>query len=508
MSLSGALSIASMSLVDINAQLGLVSNNVANANTPDYSTETANQESLVAGTMPLGARTEAATRSINLAMQQSLFQQDTTVSGLTTTTTSLQTIDTLQGTPGAGSDLGSLLGQVQDAFSTLLGDPSSAPRQSAVVSAASNLTNSINTLSNAYTQQRQAAQSDIVSAVSNMNTDLAQIGTLSDKIVTANVSGQSTADLENQRDAAVHALSNILGIKTLNQPNGDLIVTTSSGTELPTRASTGPVLTSNATIGAGSSHAGGSIPPITVGGIDITSQIQGGQLGADIALRDTTLPTFQGELDEFSNSLASQFSAQGLTLFSDPNGNVPAGGGTPVQSTYVGFSAEIQVNPLVIATPSMVRDGTQSVAGSATGASAFTINPAGGPAGFTTLISRVLNYALGAQAQSGVTQPASATTGLGVDGTLSAPYAAPATLGDAATALVSAQAAVSAAATSQLGTELTVQTALSNNMSAASGVNMDTEMSHMIELQNAYGVNARIISTVQDMFTQLLSVVQ
>jgi hypothetical protein len=59
-----------------------------------------------------------------------------------------------------------------------------------------------------------------------------------------------------------------------------------------------------------------------------------------------------------------------------------------------------------------------------------------------------------------VTQPASATTGLGLDGTLSAPYAAPATLGDAATALVSAQAAVSAAATSQLGTEQTVQTAL------------------------------------------------
>ena len=94
MSLDGALSIASMSLVDINAQLGLVSNNVANANTPDYSTETANQESLVAGTMPLGVQTEAATRAINLAMQQSLFQQDTTVSGLTTTTTSLQTIET------------------------------------------------------------------------------------------------------------------------------------------------------------------------------------------------------------------------------------------------------------------------------------------------------------------------------------------------------------------------------------------------------------------------------
>jgi flagellar hook-associated protein 1 FlgK len=231
-------------------------------------------------------------------------------------------------------------------------------------------------------------------------------------------------------------------------------------------------------------------------------------LGADITLRDTTLPTFEGELDEFSYSLASRFSAQGLTLFSDPNGNVPTGGGTPVQSSYVGFAAEIQVNSAITSDPSLVRDGTTNVEDSPTGPSTFTENPPGGPAGFTTLISRVLDYALGAQAQSGVAQPAANTTGLGVDGTLSAPYAAPATLADNATALVSAQAAVSAAATSQLSTEQTVQTALSNNMAAASGVNMDTEMSYMIELQNAYGVNARIISTVQDMFTQLLATVQ
>jgi flagellar hook-associated protein 1 len=508
MSLNGALSIASMSLVDINAQLGLVSNNIANASTPDYSTETANQESLVAGTQPMGVQTEAATRAINLAVQQSLFQQDTVVSGLTTTTNSLQTIDTLQGTPGAGTDLGSLLGQVQDAFSTLLGDPSSAPQQSAVISAASNLTNSINALSNAYTQQRQAAQNDIVSSVSNMNTDLAQIGSLSDKIIAAQVGGQSTADLENQRDAAVHALSGILSIKTLNQPNGDLIVTTASGTGLPTRASTGPVQTSDSTIGPNSSYASGTIPAITLGGVDITSQIQGGQLGADITLRDTTLPTFQGELDEFSDSLATRFSAQGLTLFTDPNGNVPAGGGTPVQSSYVGFASEIQVNAAVTADPSLVRDGTQDVQNSPTGASAFSINPPGGPAGFTTLISRVLDYSLGSDVQTGVPQPAMATAGLGVNGTLNAPYAAPATLADNATALVSAQSGVSAAATSQLSTEQTVQTALSNNMTATSGVNMDTEMSYMIELQNAYGVNARIISTVQAMFTQLLQVVQ
>lgn len=508
MSLNAALSIATGGLTNINAQLGLVSNNVANASTPDYSVETSSQQSLVAGTQPLGVQTEAATRAINLALQQAAFQQDTTVSGLTTTTNSLQALDALQGTPGQSNDLGSLLGAVQSAFTTLLGDPSNAAQQSAVVQAAGTLTGGINALSDAYTQQRQVAQTGVVAAVTSMNSDLSQIGTLSNQIIAARTAGQSSADLENQRDAVVHAMSNIVGIRTLIQPNGDLIVSTTSGTQLPTRASTGPLQTSDVTIGPGGTYANGAIPAITLGGVDITNQLQGGSLGADITLRDSTLPTFQGELDEFSNTLASRFSAQGLALFTDPNGDVPAGGGTPVQSTYVGFASEIQVNPAVIASPSLVRDGTQDVAGSPTGASAFTTNPAGGPAGFTALINRVLNYALGADAQSGVPQPASNTAGLGPDGTLSAPYAPPPTLADNATALVSAQAAVSAAATSQLSTEQAVQTTLNNNVTAVSGVNMDTEMSYMIALENAYGANARVIATVQALFTQLQQVVQ
>ena len=62
MSLDSSLSIATARLGNINAQLGLVSNNVANASTPDYSVETSNQISLVAGDQPLGIQTEAARR--------------------------------------------------------------------------------------------------------------------------------------------------------------------------------------------------------------------------------------------------------------------------------------------------------------------------------------------------------------------------------------------------------------------------------------------------------------
>ena len=37
---------------------------------------------------------------------------------------------------------------------------------------------------------------------------------------------------------------------------------------------------------------------------------------------------------------------------------------------------------------------------------------------------------------------------------------------------------------------------------------MDTEMSLMIQLQNDYGVNAKIIAAVQSMWTQLNNAVQ
>src|SRR5271165_6016494 len=141
MNLQGALSIATGSLANINSQLSLVSNNVANASTADYSVELPNQESLVAGSQSMGVLTLAATRAVDLALQQAVFQQGTAVSGLTTTTTNLQTIDALHGSPGVGNDLGSLLGKVQSAFTTLLGDPASAEQQTSVVTAASNLTN-------------------------------------------------------------------------------------------------------------------------------------------------------------------------------------------------------------------------------------------------------------------------------------------------------------------------------------------------------------------------------
>lgn len=508
MSLDASLAIAGSGLANVNRQMAVVSQNVANASTPDYVREVSTQTSLVASGLGMGVRTGQVQRALDAALQTALFQQNGAVAGLQTRQAALAAIDSVQGTPGQGNDLASLLGRLQDGLSSLAGDPSNVTQQAAVVGNAAALTRQINALSTAYTEGRNAAQAGIVAGVDTLNTTLARIGGLSDQIVQLRALGQNTADVENQRDAAVNQLSGLLEVRGLAQANGDLLLVTASGLSLPTHAATPPFATSAATLGAGSFAPGGGVPAITLRGQDVTARLVGGMLGANITLRDATLPAGQAQLDEFAQTLSERFAQQGLRLFSDASGTVPARTGTPAQGGYVGYAAAIQVNPAVAASPSLVRDGTETVTGSPTGASAFTPNPLGGPAGFTGLIQRVLNFALGAEAQAGVGQPAPATTGLGPSGGLSAPYAPPATLASFATAMVAAEAQDSAAATTALGNETAVQTALQGKFTSASGVSMDTEMSTMIQLQGSYGANAKLISAVQAMWNQTLQMVQ
>ena len=507
MSLFGALSIASGGLANVSKQLAVASQNVANASTPDYSAEVGTQSDLAAAGLSIGVLSGPTGRTVDQALQASLFQQNGSVAGLQTTQAALQSIDAVQGTPGQNSDLTGLLGTLQNGFSTLENDPSNQTQQQQVITDAGNLTGQINALANAVVAGRQNAQDAIVTAVGTLNTDLATIGGLSTQIIQLKAAGGNTADLENQRDAAMASLSGVIGVRFLAQPNGDIEALGAGGRELPIHATTPPFATSAATIGASAAYPGGGVPAITLGGVDVTRQLTGGQLGANIALRDRTLPGYQGQLDEFAETLSTRFSGQGLALFTDPTGAVPVPAGPPTQAGYIGYANIITVNPAVAAKSTLVRDGTNAIVGSATGASAFTPNPPTGPAGSTTLIDRILNFALGTQVQTGVAQPPPATIGLGPTGTLTAPYAPPADLGRFATAIVGSEAADSGAATGQLTGEQAVQSSLSGKLSSADGVSIDTEMAKMVALQNSYGANAKVMSTVQSLWTELFQMV-
>ena len=505
MGMNTALSVATAGLANINRDLSVVAQNVANANTPGYVREIANQQDISVNGQGMGVVSGPATRALDAQQQADLFTQNATVGGLQTRQQALASIDGVMGTPGQGNDLASLLGKIQDGFSALLASPDSQSGQAQVISAAQGFAAKLNSVGAAVGNARQQAQGAILTGITSLNAAIATVSSQTQQIMAAKAAGVSTADLENQRDSTLNQISGLIDARFLVQNNGDIKAITPSGLSINFAPGATSFATTAATLAPGVYYPGGGVPAITMNGVDVTAQLAGaGTLGGNIDVRDNIMPGLQAGLDEVAQTVSTRFQAQGLTLFTQPDGTVPAGGGVPVQSTYLGYANAITVNPAVIATPSLVRDGTNAIAGSATGASAFTPNPAGGPAGFTTLITRVITYALGSQVQPGVGQAPANSNGLGPQGNLVGPFSAGGSLATLTGAVVASQAQLSSAVSANEATEQAVQTSLQTRLAAGSAVNIDTELSTMVQLQNAYGANARVISALQAMWTQLL----
>jgi flagellar hook-associated protein 1 FlgK len=122
MSIGGAFSIAKSGLADIGANFAVMSQNIANANTPGYAREVTTQTSIAADGG--GVKAGPTTRQIDTQLESELFSENGTLSALQTRLTALQQIDAVQGTPGGGGDLASLIGQLQDSFANLQTGPS------------------------------------------------------------------------------------------------------------------------------------------------------------------------------------------------------------------------------------------------------------------------------------------------------------------------------------------------------------------------------------------------
>ena len=508
MSLEASLNAAASGLAGISRHLGVVSQNVANVGTPGYARQVLPQSSMAADGQGMGVRVGVAQRQIDLHLQSASLRQTSTVAGLEVQGKALAAIDAVHGAVGAGDDLGGLLGRLADSFTVLAADPSSQPNQAAAVSAGQALARQVNTLSAAYGAARQSAHDALVADIGELNGTLGRIGDLSGRIVQLKAMGQSTADLENQRDAARAELAKLIDVRAVETQTGDLLLATPSGLALPTRFTAPPFALDAATLDATGFHPGGGVPAITLGGTDVTARLREGRIGANIALRDSAMPTFQAELDEFAITLSRRFEAQGLALFTDPSGTVPAGSGMPVQDGYVGYAGVIGVNPAVLADARLVRDGTHIVLDDPGGPSGFFPNPAGGPAGFAGLVQRVLDHALGAEVRPGVAHAPAAQSGLGPTGTQAAPYASPVRLAALATALVSAQTTARAEVDARFTSAQSLQTALDDKLAAGTAVSVDQEMTVMVQLQSAYAANARVISAVQAMLDQTLQMLR
>lgn len=485
MSLDATLHVASSGLDSVNRRLALVSHNVANAGTPGYVKQASDTASRVADGRGMGVHTGPARRELDGHLQADLFGAQADAAEADTRAAALAALDAAQGAPGDGTALPDLLEGLREGFSALLRDPASGVQQRGVVSAADGLARGVNALAETVSSQRQAAQDALVADVETLNGALRDLGTLSDRIIEATAAGSSTADLETERDGKMQEVAALTGARFLHRPNGDLLAM-AGNTVLPLRGERGAF--GMAPVALGPRTAASDVPGLTLGGQDLSARFTEGRIGANLALRDRVLPTVQAELDEFATALAQGFDDQGVRLFTGGDEAAsPVAPGTAAER--VGFAQALRVNPDVAADPSLVRDGTPAPA---------TPNPAG----HSAKIGQVLDTVLGGGA------PAVQTAGLGLDGALAARFGAPATLAAFAATLAATNAADAARATARADTTEAVQTALQNKLDQETGVSVDEEMASMIQLQNAYAANARVISTTQAMWQQLLDMVR
>jgi len=168
-----------------------------------------------------------------------------------------------------------------------------------------------------------------------------------------------------------------------------------------------------------------------------------------------------------------------LPLFTDANGQPITGALTSAGSQTTGLAGRIEVNPAAVASPSSL------VAYSPTTTSGDPTRP-------DFMVNQMTTAALTYSPSTGVGSQAAPFTG---------------TLTDYMSQIVSQQSqAANAATTLQQGQD-NVLSALQQRFNSDSGVNIDTEMSDLIALQNAYGANARVMTTIQEMMATLLQVV-
>lgn len=328
MSLDIARSIAFSGLSATSVQISVTSSNISNADTTGYTTKTANQSSSVTNGVGTGVTVTGITSTVDKLLLKSLISATSDLGAADTANTYLTSLEKLYGSTSStddsstGTSLANSIAALESALSSLASTPGSASLQSNVISALDDVASQLRETSSGIQKLRSDADQDIASSIDDVNSDLQQIADLNAQIKQTAAAGQSTADLEDQRNTALQDLASKMNISYFTASNGDLQIYTTSGQALVDSSAHTISYTAAAKVTAATTYTAGSsssgFSAITVNGVDITSQISGGDIGALITLRDTSLPAAQSQLDQLAQQLASMMNSVSNSASSVP----------------------------------------------------------------------------------------------------------------------------------------------------------------------------------------------
>jgi flagellar hook-associated protein 1 FlgK len=408
-----------------------------------------------------------------------------------------QTVDdssSTSATSGAnqnGASPSAMLANLQSTLTTYADSPTSSSAADAVVSAASNLASSLNNASATVQQVRETADQKMASSVGTINSLLNQFTAANNAVVTGVQTGANVSSAEDTRDSIVTQLSQQIGVSTTVAANGSQSIYTDSGVTLFQDTPRTVSFTPTPTLVDGANGGAVTVDGVPITGANSPMPIHSGALAGYATIRDTLAPEYQAQLDQVAGGLINAFAESDQsatpTLPSLPGLFTTAGATSlPSMSATTGLAAAIEVNPSVDPSqggnPNRLRDGGISDPGNP----AYTYNTTGA-ASYTGRIQELVG-------EISATQSFDPSAGLDSSASLT----------DYANASVSWLQAQNQQASAASSYQNAVATQAASALSNATGVNLDAEMTNMLNLENSYASTAKLLTTVTSMFTALL----
>lgn len=485
MSLSSALSIAQSSIRNTARQTSIVSRNVLEANNPDYNRRTA------ALTNTPGARAVEIQRAANEQLFRQNLQALSSFNGQSTLFNGMEHLNlSINGVENATSPA-TALGKLQEAMQLYSASPSNRNLAETTLDAARQVVRTLNDGTGAIQSFRAVADQEISTAVGELNNLLANLEKANNAVIAGTRSGRDVSDALDQRDATLKKIAEYVPISTFTRGDNDMVVLTANGSTLfetvPRNVSFTPTGVYSPGTTGGKVFIDGVPVDLASGGNSTAS----GRIAGMIQLRDGVTVTLQSQLDEIARGLITAFAETSPT-----NALAPAAGlftwlgapAVPAAGTLVtGLAGQIKLNPAMDSAqggnPELLRDGGANGAG--------YVHNSGNNASYAGLLIAYgdkMNAPIAFDPAAGIVSSAG--------------------LSDYSTASIGwfdgMRKEASSAADSKEALAVRTAEALSNE----TGVNIDMEMSLLLDLEHSYEASSRLIRAVDEMLAALLDAVR
>lgn len=478
MSISGALSNALSGLTVSARAADVVSSNIANAMTEGYGTRSLSIASRALGSQGAGAWVTGIARHEDAALTGQRRQTEADLSFRSGLADHLSRLEASVGTPDSPGSLAARVAGFEGALTSAAANPQAIPRLTAAVEAAVALAETLNALSDGIQAERLQADADIAQGVVRINDALDQLAALNTRIRQDQGGGRDVSALLDAQAVLVDGIAPLVPLHARRDGLGALQLFSADGHALldggAARLGFSPVTVMTAEM----ARAGGTLSGLTLngralGGAGDAPVLGGGGLAALFALRDDWGPQAQEGLDALARDLAGRFDTAGLDATLPPGqpGLFTDAGGLVDPGAPPGLAGRIGVNAAVLPAEGgavwRLRDGLGALAEGPVGAAGFL------------------------QAQ----RDALATGASGAGRSFAA------LVGDHLTGIgVRRQ----NAETTQ--THVAARFGALRQEELAQGVDTDAEMQRLLQIEQMFAANARVLTVAEDMIDQLMRI--